>query len=215
MGLRKAAWALAIMLGFMPLPVAASQYELRIPQGMIEPDIPPDDSLTIAKIDLGRRLFMDARLSADGRTSCASCHVPSHGFAGKTKLDRDAKGRLLRRHTPSVLNSGYLTSTDWDFRFTSLEQQALEAFHDWGDMGIDVDQALDRIDTNPSDAAAFKEVFGHAADTLRWREPSQLTNDRSSRAIHGSIATCTVVMRALCPGRKKMDMKCSSAEAVA
>ena len=164
---RAAAIALAVIAAAL-VPTAtlsAARFALPIPLGLTEPDIPADDPLTTEKIALGKRLFNDPRLSADRQTSCARCHSPAHDFAGIAPLDRDAMRRPLRRHTPSIINSGYLTSIGWDGRFRSLEEQALEPFHDWGDMGIDVDTALDRIDSDSSYPQAFQDAFGRKADT--------------------------------------------------
>src|SRR5918999_4615145 len=56
-------------------------YQWQLPPGFPEPRVPEDNPLTRHKVELGRRLFYDERLSANGTQSCASCHQQAHAFA--------------------------------------------------------------------------------------------------------------------------------------
>ncbi len=56
-------------------------YVLSLPPGVLEPIIPEDNPLTQGKVDLGKKLFFDKRLSVDDTVSCATCHNPEKGFA--------------------------------------------------------------------------------------------------------------------------------------
>ena len=98
--------------------------------------VPSDNPLSAEKVKLGRELFHDARLSADGSVSCASCHRPEHAFAEPTAVAKGVGGRLGRRNTPTVLNSAYLTSLFWDGRTASLEEQAIAPILAHDEMGI-------------------------------------------------------------------------------
>src|SRR2546426_6867903 len=62
---------------------------------------PKDNPLTEEKIRLGRRLFFDPILSVDGSVSCASCHDPAHGLAGRDRLSRGIRGQHTHRNPPS------------------------------------------------------------------------------------------------------------------
>jgi len=84
---------------------------------------PPNE----AKLQLGRMLFFDARLSGDGSTSCASCHVPQHGWAHGDALARGYPGHRLWRNNPTVLNAAYRRRLMWDGSLDSLEAQARAA----------------------------------------------------------------------------------------
>src|SRR5260370_16015992 len=64
--------------------------------------VPKDNPLTEAKVRLGRRLFFDPILSADGAVSCASCHDPAHGLAGQARLAVGIKGQHMHRNAPSL-----------------------------------------------------------------------------------------------------------------
>jgi cytochrome c peroxidase len=77
------------------------------------------------RIALGRKLFMDRRLSRDGTTSCGSCHIPEQGFtANESRTAVGSDGRSLRRNAPTVLNVGYNRFLFHDGRETRLEEQA-------------------------------------------------------------------------------------------
>src|SRR5436190_18194128 len=97
--------------------------------------IPRDNPLTPAKIELGRRLFFDQRLSADGSVSCSSCHDPRLAFADGKKTAIGIGGRQGARNSPSVLNAMFNSTMFWDGRVDSLEAQALEPLINPDEMG--------------------------------------------------------------------------------
>ncbi|MEM9555988.1 MAG: cytochrome c peroxidase [Acidobacteriota bacterium] len=76
------------------------------------------------RIELGRRLFFEPKLSRDHTVSCASCHDVRRAFADGEKLARGIEGRVARRNTPTVINTGLLKPLFWDGRAETLEQQA-------------------------------------------------------------------------------------------
>src|SRR5689334_17423498 len=67
-------------------------------------------------IALGRKLFFDTRLSADGTVSCASCHQPEHAFTDTRVVARGIKGRLGTRNTPTLINAAFESAQFWDGR---------------------------------------------------------------------------------------------------
>lgn len=141
-------------------------YLLTIPLGLIEPDIPDDNPLTLDKIELGGKLFFDKRLSLKGSTSCATCHDPKHGFAEARKISVSANGDKQRRNAPTILNVGYLPVVMWDGRFRTLEQQSVEPFSIWGDMSLDMGDVIDQISADPDYIRMFKTVF-HSGPTAK------------------------------------------------
>jgi cytochrome c peroxidase len=135
---------------------------------LIEPDIPSDNPLTVEKIELGRKLFFDKRLSLNSSISCAACHDPDHGFAEARAASVSANGDKQRRNAPTVLNVGYIPALMWDGRFKTLEKQSLEPFSVWGDMSLDLGDVIDRIAADGEYNRMFREVFrsGPTADAL-------------------------------------------------
>jgi cytochrome c peroxidase len=99
---------------------------LRPPLGL-DPMVPrsPDNALTSDKINLGRELFFDGDMSADGTVSCATCHLPERAFTDTNTIAVGIGGHKGRRNVPTALNSAYLNSFSWDGRSESLERYVL------------------------------------------------------------------------------------------
>ncbi|QDU91239.1 Cytochrome c551 peroxidase precursor [Pirellulimonas nuda] len=84
-----------------------------------------ENPLTRAKIELGRQLYFDGRLSGDGAVSCASCHDPDHGYAADTRFGIGVGAQEGTRNSPTVLNRIVSGKQFWDGRAGSLEEQAI------------------------------------------------------------------------------------------
>ena len=84
--------------------------------------VPEENPLTAEKIELGRRLFFDRRLSRDGSLACFSCHDPDRAFSDGRPIAVGVSGRQGRRNAPALINRGYGRSF-WDGRVSSLEEQ--------------------------------------------------------------------------------------------
>jgi cytochrome c peroxidase len=139
----------------------AAAYRAPVPLGLeTYMPVPDDNPLTAVVVALGRRLFFDPALSADGRISCASCHRPELAFADSARFSRGVYGRLTRRNTPSVLNAGWQRSWRWDGRTTSLEQQVLEPIEDEREMARPLDELVRVLATDVSYERAFAAAFG-------------------------------------------------------
>nr|WP_244669023.1 cytochrome c peroxidase [Rhodobium orientis] len=89
-----------------------------------------------ALVDLGRRLFFDKRLSADGTVSCASCHDIAAGGDDGRRTAVGIAGARGARNAPTVLNAGFLRRLFWDGRAASLEEQALGPLLNPVEMGL-------------------------------------------------------------------------------
>ncbi|MDH3719636.1 MAG: c-type cytochrome [Planctomycetota bacterium] len=83
-----------------------------------------DNPLTRAKIELGRQLFFDGRLSSDGTISCASCHQPVHGYAAETQFGVGVDDQEGNVNTPVAYNRILSDKQFWDGRAATLEEQA-------------------------------------------------------------------------------------------
>lgn len=87
--------------------------------------VPDDNPLTNEKIDLGRLLFFDKRLSRDNTISCASCHIPAMAFTDGQPVSTGIGGRKGGRSAPTVINRAFSKVQFWDGRAATLEDQAL------------------------------------------------------------------------------------------
>ncbi len=123
--------------------------------------IPRDNPLTPAKVELGRQLFFDQRLSVDNSVSCATCHDPRFAFADGKKTAVGIGGRRGARNTPSVLNAMFNSTLFWDGRAESLESQTREPLINPDEMGnASHEQVVNRLAAIPEYAAQFQKVFG-------------------------------------------------------
>ena len=107
--------------------------------------VPDENPLTAEKIELGRQLFSDTRLSADGSTSCATCHDPNRAFSSEAPVAVGVFGRVGRRNAPAIINRGYGRSFFWDGRTTTLEEQVFRPIEDPSEMGLSADEASGRV----------------------------------------------------------------------
>ncbi len=117
-----------------------------------------DNPVTAAKVELGKALFFDPRLSANGSISCASCHNPSLGWSDGLKTGIGINGTVLGRATPTIVNVGYNTQFMWDGRKKSLEDQALGPMRAAEEMRTDLVAAVNML----ASIAGYREMFGRA-----------------------------------------------------
>lgn len=96
-----------------------------LPAGISAPPIPADNPITAAKVELGRRLFYDADLSANGTMSCATCHEQKHAFADSNRAHPGVSDEPGRRNVPGLANVAWFTPLMLaDPANTTLETQA-------------------------------------------------------------------------------------------
>lgn len=134
------------------------------PLGLPKVAIPVNNPLTKEKIELGRRLFYDRRLSLNNTFSCAMCHIPEQGFTSNEMATAvGIEGRTVRRNSPTLYNVGYYKSLFHDSRETTLEQQV------WGPLLAQNEMAnpsigyvIEKIKGSAGYEQQFKKVFGKA-----------------------------------------------------
>ena len=125
------------------------------------PYIPADNPMTAAKIELGKQLFFDPRLSVDGTISCNSCHNVMAGGTDNRSVSVGVGGQKGGRSAPTVWNSAYLSSQFWDGRAATLEDQAKGPILAGVEMGMPSEaEAVRRIKNIPGYVHSFKAVFG-------------------------------------------------------
>jgi cytochrome c peroxidase len=104
----------------------AGDWTWSLPPGFPVPVVPADNPMSAAKVDLGRRLFFEPRLSVTGRHSCASCHDPALAFTDGRAVAEGALGDRLPRAAMPLANVAYSPALGWaDPAITTLEQQML------------------------------------------------------------------------------------------
>lgn len=121
---------------------------------------PKDNPTTDAKVELGKMLFFEPRLSGDNKMSCASCHIPEKGYGDGLARSPGASGRPLERNTQTCLNVGFFKAFFWDGRAASLEEQALGPIQSAAEMNQDLAELEAELTKIPQYATRFRKVFG-------------------------------------------------------
>lgn len=130
------------------------------------PALPADPTNAVADnpaaAALGQSLFFDARLSADGSVSCATCHDPDKGFADGLEL---AEGLgTAGRHAPTVLGSALNRWFFWDGRADSAWAQALGPLENPVEHGTTRLSVAHAVAADPAQRAAYEALFGPLPD---------------------------------------------------
>ncbi len=139
-------------------------YELKIPAGFPNPDIPADNSLTQEKIDLGKKLFYDPILSVDSTISCGSCHKAELAFSDDITISEGVAGRTGFRNTPSLANVAYYPVMLKDGGNPNLETQPYVPLETHFEMDFNMVLLVERLADQPEYVEAFKKAFGVLPD---------------------------------------------------
>ncbi len=170
-----------------PAVVRSGDYEIELPRGL-GPDgayIPEDNPLSAAKVELGKLLYFDPRLSRDNTVSCASCHNPYHGFADPAPTSKGVGGALGTRNSPTVINRLFSKEQFWDGRAADLEEQAKGPVTNPVEMSMpDHDAAVRTINHVRGYRPYFIQAFGdkdvtidRVADAIASYERTVLAGD--------------------------------------
>ena len=107
-------------------PDAGDGYQWHLPVGFPKPRVPADNPMSLAKVELGRYLFYDQRLSGNGKQSCATCHQQKLAFTDGKARAVGSTGQLHPRSSMSLVNVAYAGVLTWsDPNERTLEHQAL------------------------------------------------------------------------------------------
>jgi cytochrome c peroxidase len=121
--------------------------------------VPDDNPITLAKIELGRQLYFDPRLSSDSKVSCASCHDPAMGFGANTRFGVGIGGAEGGRNSPVSYNRILSRNQFWDGRGATLEDQAIGPIANPIEMGNTHDACVACLAGIPGYALQFKAIF--------------------------------------------------------
>lgn len=144
-------------------PPPAEPWVWSLPSGFPEPYVPPDNPMSAAKVELGRHLFYDERLSVDGTYSCATCHRQELAFTDGLPRSEGVTGQLHPRGAMSLVNVAYASSLAWgDPTLLDLETHAQGPMFGTSpvELGlVDEADALARIADDPTYDALFAAAF--------------------------------------------------------
>jgi cytochrome c peroxidase len=155
---------LGLLLILISSSLQAADSELPTPPfGLPSPlPVPETNPLTPEKIELGRRLFFDRRLSPNDTMSCAMCHIPTQGFTvNETRLAVGINGKTTKRNPPTLYNVAYQRLLFHDGREFTLEDQMISPLTNPVEMGNpSIGYVLNKIRKLPGYEKQFHYVFG-------------------------------------------------------
>ncbi len=156
-------------------------YSFKLKKGFPIPALPLDFPLTNERVELGRRLFHDARLSRTGNVSCASCHQAEHAFSDPIRFSSGVDKKEGTRNSMSLVNLAWKESFFWDGRAASLREQALMPIQDH----LEMDESLENVVKKLSSESEYLELFRTAYGD------SSLSAERIGIAIEQFLLTLT------------------------
>jgi cytochrome c peroxidase len=166
---------LSVVIGtVVALAQTVPPYALNVPPGFPRPRVPADNPISAPKVELGRRLFFDTRLSGNGQQSCATCHEQARGFTDGKARAVGSTGEVHPRGAMSLVNVGYASALTWgDPTKTRLEDQALVPMFGDHPVELGLDQPgttlLARLRTVDVYRHLFQEAFPDEADAISVR----------------------------------------------
>ena len=137
----------------------SQDYKLQVPQGLKRMRVPKDNPLSQDKIELGKQLYFDGRLSRDNRISCSSCHDPQKGWSNGARFATGIGGQVGGRSAPTIINAGYSYYQFWDGRALHVEGQALGPVQNPIEMDLTLDELVAKLNKIEGYRKQFRKVF--------------------------------------------------------
>jgi cytochrome c peroxidase len=145
----------------------STPFVVNVPQGFPALPIPDyEQPATLAKVELGRRLFSEKLLSVNGTVACATCHEAEHGFSTPVAVPAGVFGRRGARNAPTLTNVAYNRSFFWHGGAVNLQAQALSSLENEDEMGNDADNIVQTLRAHSEYPRLFRRAFGKDVDIL-------------------------------------------------
>jgi len=153
------------LIFFIGLTVSNAQvgFELTLPLGLERDNlvIPKDNPLTEEKVQLGKLLFFDKRLSANNTIACASCHMPALAFTDGQPVSAGIHRQQGDRSAPTAINRAFSSAQFWDGRAETLEDQSVGPFANPIEHGFaSHNELVDKVNSIAGYHQLFKKAFG-------------------------------------------------------
>lgn len=142
-------------------------FEQNLPSDFPQVPVPSDNPMSNAKVELGRYLFYDKRLSRDFSLSCASCHLQASAFSDQGHaISRGVGGQVTKRNAPTLANVAYLPYFFGEGGVPTLEQQALAPIIASNEMDMNTDTLLARLQGVNKYRTLFSQAWGDGNLTI-------------------------------------------------
>ncbi|MFY0540770.1 cytochrome-c peroxidase [Nannocystis pusilla] len=162
---RAVAVCFAMLLGACPEDQAPAEapWEWQLPPGFPEPFVPEDDPMSAAKVELGRHIFYDERLSYNETMACATCHEQARAFTDGKPTPIGSTGHAIPRNSMSLTNVAFQSVYTWaNPKLSTLEEQALVPMFADFPLELGVQQDTDAVVRRFADDPEYQELFAAA-----------------------------------------------------
>jgi len=152
-----------LLIGGMAISHAQMEFQLTLPLGLERERlvIPEDNPLTREKVELGKLLFFDKRLSANNTIACASCHMPALAFTDGQPVSTGIHRQQGGRGAPTALNRAFSSAQFWDGRAGTLEEQSVGPFANPIEHGfVHHDELVAKVQSIAGYPPLFEQSFG-------------------------------------------------------
>ena len=164
------------------LPAKFTPYPFQMSATFPIPDLPRDNPLTVERVELGKKLFFDKRLSVNDAQSCADCHSPEKAFSDGRRTARGAEGELGPRNSMPLFNLAWKREFFWDGRAGSLREQVLQPIQNPIEMHQSLTNLVVKLAQLPDGyPALFTGAFG----------APEITAEKISLALENYLLTLT------------------------
>jgi cytochrome c peroxidase len=164
------------------LPEKFTPYPFQMSATFPIPDLPRDNPLIVERVDLGKKLFFDKRVSINDRQSCADCHAPEKAFSDGRRTARGAEGGFGPRNSMPLFNLAWKREFFWDGRAKSLREQVLQPIQNPIEMHQSLTNLAVKLAQSPDGyPAAFAAAFGSP----------EITAEKISLALENYLLTLT------------------------
>lgn len=143
---------------------------IKIPNGFPAVDAAVLESITPAKVALGKKLFFDPVLSRTGQISCGSCHKRNMAFTDGQAVSEGVAGLLGKRSSPSLVNLAWAKELMWIGGPKSLEAQVVLPFNDHNEFDLDRAEAIKKLTAIPEYIELFNDAFKEAPTAVNMAE---------------------------------------------
>jgi cytochrome c peroxidase len=161
------------------LPAKLTPYEFQMSATFPIPDLPRDNPLLAERVELGKKLFFERRVSINDQQSCADCHAPEKAFTDKRKTARGAEGEFGPRNTMPLFNLAWKKEFFWDGRAKSLREQVLQPIQN----PIEMHQSLTNLVVKLGGTGLRPVVSCVAPETGGAHSPQSLSPESSKSSV--------------------------------
>jgi cytochrome c peroxidase len=159
-------------------PATPGEWTWRLPGELPVPRVPTDNPISAEKVELGRHLFYDTRLSGDGTQACATCHEQARAFTDGLVVPLGITGEAGRHNAMSLANVAYNSSSTWAGNVAHLEAQARAPMFGTAPIELGLSGGEQALLARLADEPVYPELFARA-----FTDAEPITVDNITRAL--------------------------------